>query len=291
MDIRFLTTFLEVAKTRHFGRAAENLYLTQSAVSARIKLLEEYFNTALFIRNRNSIQITQAGQTLIPYAEMMSATLADARRALAEEECMHINCAATPHAQTLFFDSALQQLNQQFPSMSIRHEVSSLENITRQLHEHSIDFGLTTTQLKSDDIECNLLLDISLALYESEIGLLKKDDENISANLLNLEWSANTTDLLTKSLPAVKKAKIKTNAIDLVLNTMLGKSAAAVLPKPENASLSSLIAKQVAQFSRCRFDPFIDGADLTVPVYFCQLKTNKHIGLFDILTTLQALYD
>ena len=48
MDIRFLTTFIEVAKTRHFGKAAENLYLTQSAVSARIKLLEEYFHTTLF---------------------------------------------------------------------------------------------------------------------------------------------------------------------------------------------------------------------------------------------------
>ena len=58
MDIRFLTTFIEVANTRHFGKAAENLYLTQSAVSARIKLLEEYFHSTLFIRQRNSIQLT-----------------------------------------------------------------------------------------------------------------------------------------------------------------------------------------------------------------------------------------
>jgi hypothetical protein len=49
MDIRFLVTFMEVAQTRHFGKAAENLYLTQSAVSARIKQLEEYFNAALFV--------------------------------------------------------------------------------------------------------------------------------------------------------------------------------------------------------------------------------------------------
>ena len=51
MDIRFLTTFIEVAKTRHFGKAAENLYLTQSAVSARIKLLEEYFHTRFLLGN------------------------------------------------------------------------------------------------------------------------------------------------------------------------------------------------------------------------------------------------
>ncbi|WP_082880488.1 MULTISPECIES: LysR family transcriptional regulator [unclassified Oleiphilus] len=39
MDIELLRTFLEVKNTRHFGKAAENLYLTQAAVSARIKQL------------------------------------------------------------------------------------------------------------------------------------------------------------------------------------------------------------------------------------------------------------
>ncbi|SUC17946.1 transcriptional regulator HdfR [Proteus mirabilis] len=40
MDTELLKTFLEVSKTRHFGRAAESLYLTQSAVSFRIRQLE-----------------------------------------------------------------------------------------------------------------------------------------------------------------------------------------------------------------------------------------------------------
>ncbi len=40
MDTELLKTFLEVSRTRHFGRAAESLYLTQSAVSFRIRQLE-----------------------------------------------------------------------------------------------------------------------------------------------------------------------------------------------------------------------------------------------------------
>ena len=40
MDIDLLKTFLEVNKTRHFGRAADNLYLTPAAVSARVRQLE-----------------------------------------------------------------------------------------------------------------------------------------------------------------------------------------------------------------------------------------------------------
>ena len=42
MDVKVFKTFLEVANTRHFGRAADNLFITQAAVSARIKQLEEF---------------------------------------------------------------------------------------------------------------------------------------------------------------------------------------------------------------------------------------------------------
>lgn len=69
MDIRVLSTFLEVARVRHFGRASENLHITQAAVSARIKQLEGYFNTTLFTRDRNNIKLTSSGERLIGYAE------------------------------------------------------------------------------------------------------------------------------------------------------------------------------------------------------------------------------
>ena len=69
MDIEILKTFLEVNNTRHFGKAAENLYLTQAAVSARIKQLENYIGTTLFTRYRNNLQLTGAGERLVNHAE------------------------------------------------------------------------------------------------------------------------------------------------------------------------------------------------------------------------------
>ncbi|WP_351060278.1 LysR family transcriptional regulator, partial [Psychrobacter sp. TB20-MNA-CIBAN-0197] len=53
MDIDLLKTFVEVVRTRHFGKAAENLYITQSAVSFRIRQLEQGLGVNLFIRQRN----------------------------------------------------------------------------------------------------------------------------------------------------------------------------------------------------------------------------------------------
>lgn len=69
MDLVLLKTFLEVARQRHFGRAAERLHVTQSAVSARIKQLETETNTRLFERERNDIRLTAAGQRLLGHAE------------------------------------------------------------------------------------------------------------------------------------------------------------------------------------------------------------------------------
>ena len=61
MNLELLKTFLEVERCRHFGRAAEELHLTQAAVSARIRQLEETLGVRLFERKRRDIQLTPPG--------------------------------------------------------------------------------------------------------------------------------------------------------------------------------------------------------------------------------------
>ncbi|HBI9934024.1 TPA: LysR family transcriptional regulator, partial [Escherichia coli] len=80
MDTELLKTFLEVSRTRHFGRAAESLYLTQSAVSFRIRQLENQLGVNLFTRHRNNIRLTAAGEKLLPYAETLMSTWQAARK-------------------------------------------------------------------------------------------------------------------------------------------------------------------------------------------------------------------
>lgn len=83
MDTELLKTFLEVSRTRHFGRAAEALYLTQSAVSFRIRQLENQLGVNLFTRHRNNIRLTSAGEKLLPYAETLMNTWQAARKEVA----------------------------------------------------------------------------------------------------------------------------------------------------------------------------------------------------------------
>ena len=69
MDINAIKTFLEVAKTRHFGHAANALFVSQSTVSARIRSLEESIGAELFIRERGNIRLSPSGEALMTYAQ------------------------------------------------------------------------------------------------------------------------------------------------------------------------------------------------------------------------------
>lgn len=68
MDINLATTFLEIVSCRSFAAAAERLHVTQTAVSARIRHLEELLGQPVFVRNKSGASITAAGKRFMPYA-------------------------------------------------------------------------------------------------------------------------------------------------------------------------------------------------------------------------------
>ncbi len=82
MDISNLRAFITVAATGSFSRAAEQLCLTQPAVSKRITALEEQLDARLFDRIGRRVTLTEAGALLRPRAEHILAELEDSRRAI-----------------------------------------------------------------------------------------------------------------------------------------------------------------------------------------------------------------
>jgi DNA-binding transcriptional LysR family regulator len=68
MDIGAARTFLEIVKTGSFVGAAANLNVTQTAVSARVRVLEEQLDRQLFIRNKAGARLTPAGEQFLRYA-------------------------------------------------------------------------------------------------------------------------------------------------------------------------------------------------------------------------------
>ncbi|HXH03783.1 MAG TPA: LysR family transcriptional regulator [Candidatus Competibacteraceae bacterium] len=82
MDLANLHAFVVVADQGSFSLAAEQLHLTQPAVSKRIAALEQELEARLFDRIGRQVQLTEAGRTLLPRARRILAELEDGRRAL-----------------------------------------------------------------------------------------------------------------------------------------------------------------------------------------------------------------
>lgn len=78
MKFRHLHYFLVLAEELHFGRAAERLAISQPPLSWNIQQLEEILDAQLFDRGRRGVQLTRAGQALVPRARALMAQAEDA---------------------------------------------------------------------------------------------------------------------------------------------------------------------------------------------------------------------
>lgn len=71
MDISLARTFLEVISAGNFVAAAKRLHVTQSAISLRIKRLEEMLGRPVFLRTKSGTQLTPAGKQFERYARTL----------------------------------------------------------------------------------------------------------------------------------------------------------------------------------------------------------------------------
>ncbi|WP_423061195.1 HTH-type transcriptional regulator HdfR [Citrobacter portucalensis] len=187
VDTELLKTFLEVSRTRHFGRAAEALYLTQSAVSFRIRQLENQLGVNLFTRHRNNIRLTAAGEKLLPYAETLMNTWQAARKEVANTSRHNeFSIGASASLWECMLNGWLGRLYQsQEPQSSLQFEarIAQRQSLVKQLHERQLDLLITTETPKMDEFSSQLLGYFTLALYCSYPSQTKDE-----LNYLRLEW-------------------------------------------------------------------------------------------------------
>ncbi|MBI5440552.1 MAG: LysR family transcriptional regulator [Deltaproteobacteria bacterium] len=82
LNLKQLKVFYYVAKHLSFTRAAEDLFITQPAVTMQISSLERQYGLPLFSRKKNELTLTEAGSVLLPYAEKLVEIGFEAERAL-----------------------------------------------------------------------------------------------------------------------------------------------------------------------------------------------------------------
>jgi DNA-binding transcriptional LysR family regulator len=82
MDIDQARTFLEIVRCGSLVAAAERLFVSQTAISARVQRLEQQLGCQLFVRSRNGANLTSDGEAFVSYANQLVQTWEAARRDL-----------------------------------------------------------------------------------------------------------------------------------------------------------------------------------------------------------------
>lgn len=169
MNTELLRTFLEVTKTRHFGHAAENLCMTQSAVSSRIKQLEETLGVDVFSRERNNILLTSAGERLLPHAENLitSWQLAVQEVGLPKKQNLQLSLGGTSNLWDTFLQPVLPKLASAFPNLHIRTEINQSQHLIRSLLGGQLDILAVFDSPTNIDIESKLIGQLELVMVSN----------------------------------------------------------------------------------------------------------------------------
>lgn len=230
MDTDLLKTFVEVCNTRHFGKAAENLYLTQAAVSSRIRQLESRLGVPVFDRLRNNLKLTPAGERLLPHAQSVLTAWQRAFQevAITEQQRQQLALGGSPNIWDLMLQNSLYQLKQSMPDMAIRAEVLSHNVVTRQLLERNLDLALVFDAPKVDELNTQKLLQLPLELVCTKPNIQFTDIQDIG--YIMLDWGTLFNIQHAKLCSSLPIPSLHTNLARVALDYMLQAGGAAYLP-------------------------------------------------------------
>lgn len=122
ITIRQAEFFVAVAGTEHFGRAADDLFVSQPVVSQEIRRLEHNLGVALFDRSTRSVALTAAGETLLPLARALleaGESFTEVAARLTEPVNSGIRLAATPSAMNALVPDILRVAEETMPGVAV----------------------------------------------------------------------------------------------------------------------------------------------------------------------------
>jgi DNA-binding transcriptional LysR family regulator len=145
MEIDQIKTFLAVATFGGFHRAAEALNVSQPAVSARIKALEESMGATLFARSRSGLTLSEAGRILRPYAEELLRAASRAAQAVHELKpagAGPLRIAAAHSISVYFLPDVLKRFKRAHPKVVIAIRPGQSKEVLEMVLKDEAEIGL-----------------------------------------------------------------------------------------------------------------------------------------------------
>ena len=162
-----LKVFRVVADSLNFRRAAEELHLTQPAITSQIKTLEESLGIALFDRLGRDISLTPAGATLLEYVRQIEAISNEAVAALAPfggQEGVELSIGASHTIAVYLLPKVLSELLREWPKLRIHVMGGSTNEVLQALAAHKIGAGLIEAPAFRPDLKIEVFDEDELTL-------------------------------------------------------------------------------------------------------------------------------
>ncbi len=155
MSDRRLQVFHTVARLLSFTKAAEELHMTQPAVTFQVRQLEEQFNTRLFDRTHNRISLTDAGRRVYGFGEkifQLYSEMDNAVRELTGDMSGVLILGASTTIAEYMLPVLLGDFKAKHPEVTIRLKVANTDGIVSQIENNEIDLGVVEAPVNNKNL-------------------------------------------------------------------------------------------------------------------------------------------
>ncbi len=165
--LRNISYLLAVDEHRNFTRAADALCLSQSALSQKVRQLEDELGAQLFDRGGRSVRLTDFGAIYLEYARRAYYDLLTAQRAVQDVQDLsrgQLRLAFTPTFTEYLVAPVVEHFHERHPGILIEMTEMSLDAVETALLEDQVDLAFGFTDVRSDEIEAEPLFSEQLML-------------------------------------------------------------------------------------------------------------------------------
>lgn len=162
-----LEAFIEAARRGNVSRAAEALFITQPALSARLKGLEAELGVELLVRTKRGVRLSEAGKAFVPFAQRALETVADGQQLLAELArggAGRLAIGAAPAVSTSVLPGMLTRFRAAHPSVQLVVRTGHSEEVLEMVLREQVELGLVR-ELRHPEI-------VGVPLYEDDLVLV-----------------------------------------------------------------------------------------------------------------------
>jgi DNA-binding transcriptional LysR family regulator len=171
VDIVTARTFLEIVKTGSFVRAAANLNITQTAVSARVRVLEQQLDRQLFIRNKAGARMTPAGERFLRHATTLVQVWERARHQLGVPtgHDIVVSVGAEHSVWNPLLLDWLIWMRRECPNVAIRAHIDAADRLVEQVQEGVLDLAIVYAPPHRTGLITELLVEDTLVPVTADI--------------------------------------------------------------------------------------------------------------------------